>query len=344
MSAPHIDEPDNSIDEELEELTSRLKAFRYLGVKLPFLRRNLRVGFEGRCIERSISIAKSPPPSPSMIVLYRQNDDGECIISTRDEFFKWECPICDVHRQLNNRDMLAFHFQKDHVLLEAEWKQTKTVCALQAIHGHVLRLTSSMQSQWIVILNIPPPPPLSDIFDSGSSDEESEEETPQEDSPEIGSEKEDEAGPSSNEPPEPPPIPVPISAKLRTFSPTPDAIPLTNQDLRGSLPARYPTPPPPHDKLGPAAQYPYLGYQDKIGEMMAVPGKDEPEDTYHQSYSCRPGGPRIYDLLNTLDMERFGVFSWLIVDREEEIYEIDDVRDEDKVMVVLWNRWIFLNR
>ena len=61
-------------------------------------------------------------------------------------------------------------------------------------------------------------------------------------------------------------------------------------------------------------------------------------------YSCRPGGPRIYDLLNTLPLEPFGVLSWLIIDREEELFELDDILDEDKVMLALWNRWIFLNR
>lgn len=60
--------------------------------------------------------------------------------------------------------------------------------------------------------------------------------------------------------------------------------------------------------------------------------------------SCRPGGPRIYDLLNDLPLEPYGVLAWAIVDREEEIYELADVRDEDKVMMALWNRWIFLNR
>jgi hypothetical protein len=61
-------------------------------------------------------------------------------------------------------------------------------------------------------------------------------------------------------------------------------------------------------------------------------------------YSCRVGGPRLYDLLNTLPLDKFGVLAWVILDREEEIFEIDNVRDEDKVMQALWFRWIFLNR
>jgi len=45
-----------------------------------------------------------------------------------------------------------------------------------------------------------------------------------------------------------------------------------------------------------------------------------------------------------MSLEPFGVLSWVILDREEEIFEVDDVRDEDKVMQALWFRWIFLNR
>ncbi|EPQ53586.1 hypothetical protein GLOTRDRAFT_116976 [Gloeophyllum trabeum ATCC 11539] len=36
--------------------------------------------------------------------------------------------------------------------------------------------------------------------------------------------------------------------------------------------------------------------------------------------------------------------SWFVIDKEEEIFELDDVRDEDKVMMALWGRWILLNR
>lgn len=61
-------------------------------------------------------------------------------------------------------------------------------------------------------------------------------------------------------------------------------------------------------------------------------------------YSCRIGGPKLYDILSTLSLDKFGVLAWSIVEREEELFELDDVRDEDKVMLALWNRWIMLNR
>lgn len=103
---------------------------------------------------------------------------------------------------------------------------------------------------------------------------------------------------------------------------------------RGSSPERDPMcsgitregaliPPRKENMQGPAAYHPYLR-----GEMI----------------SCRPGGPRLYDLLNELPLEEFGTLSWSVVDREEEIFEFTDIRDEDKVMLALWNRWIMLNR
>ncbi|KAL4073283.1 hypothetical protein V8B97DRAFT_2005937 [Scleroderma yunnanense] len=81
------------------------------------------------------------------------------------------------------------------------------------------------------------------------------------------------------------------------------------------------------DDFGPSAAFPYL-----------------PKSADGSMYSCRPGGPRLYDMLNTLPLEPFGVLSWTIIDREEELFELDDVLDEDKVILALWNRWITLNR
>ncbi len=52
----------------------------------------------------------------------------------------------------------------------------------------------------------------------------------------------------------------------------------------------------------------------------------------------------MFDLLQMLDMRPFGVLAWTIIEREEEIFESDDIRDEHKVMHALWARWILLNR
>lgn len=229
------------------------------------------------------------------------------------------------------------------------------------------KLIVTFQHRWTITCTIPQPPQPSD---SSEEDEDEDDEEEEEEEEEDGEEEEDllrgrnrdydlpqfRPGELVDEPAQgrsptrnqeilvdlSPTLtsidikPFYTAAKLRLHSPTPATIPLTNRQLRGSLPARFPTPPPPDDQLGPAARYPFLNYQGKADEMASP-------DNY-QSYSCRPGGPRLFDLLNTMDLGEFGVLSWIIVDREEEIYEIDDVRDEDKVMLALWNRWIFMNR
>jgi hypothetical protein len=43
-------------------------------------------------------------------------------------------------------------------------------------------------------------------------------------------------------------------------------------------------------------------------------------------------------------MEPYGILGWAVLDREEEIFESDDIPDEHKVMHALWGRWIFFNR
>lgn len=60
--------------------------------------------------------------------------------------------------------------------------------------------------------------------------------------------------------------------------------------------------------------------------------------------SCRPQGPWLYDLLAGLPLDKFGVLAWSVIDKEEELFEINDTREEEKVMQALWSRWIMLNR
>jgi len=105
----------------------------------------------------------------------------------------------------------------------------------------------------------------------------------------------------------------------------------TTATVAPERPSRYPTPPPADNPLGPAAQRPYLPAKSEYGGP-----------TVYHSY--RPGGQCLFDLLNTLPLDQFGVLDWEILDREEEIYESDDVKEEYKVMHALWARWIMLNR
>ncbi|KAF7430448.1 hypothetical protein PC9H_006155 [Pleurotus ostreatus] len=121
-----------------------------------------------------------------------------------------------------------------------------------------------------------------------------------------------------------PEIPLPASTQPPQAACPPSSRP-------PNLPARCPTPPPKENPLGPAARYPYLPYVSEYGGPTMF-------------YSCRPGGPRLYDLLGTLPMEPFGLMAWYILDIEEEMFDEDHIADELKVVLALWGRWIFLHR
>jgi hypothetical protein len=56
------------------------------------------------------------------------------------------------------------------------------------------------------------------------------------------------------------------------------------------------------------------------------------------------GGPRLYDLLGLPTVEECGLLAWSVIEKEDELFELDDVRDEDKVMMALWGRWIVRGR
>jgi len=43
-------------------------------------------------------------------------------------------------------------------------------------------------------------------------------------------------------------------------------------------------------------------------------------------------------------MSDYGLTSWSLLERDEELFEVDDIRDEEKAMQALWNRWIVSRR
>ncbi|KAJ7072398.1 hypothetical protein C8F01DRAFT_1103861, partial [Mycena amicta] len=89
--------------------------------------------------------------------------------------------------------------------------------------------------------------------------------------------------------------------------------------------------PPDNNPFEPEARYPFL------------PAKSE-WDGPDITYSARPGGPKLYDLLGLLPLEPYGVLAWTVLEREEEIFESDEIPDTHKVMHALWARWIHTNR
>ncbi|RPD56950.1 hypothetical protein L226DRAFT_554330 [Lentinus tigrinus ALCF2SS1-7] len=370
VSASESEREDNVIvlsdsDDDVKELLRALDALTLAEARLqkhkrlPFLLYNLEKGFADRCRRHGIRVEPPNAPRGAVKVVFKYyleaKNSGASSDSGSDareyqtyvgSMVDWRCPMCELHKPFNTREMLNFHLARDHSEVKVSWKE----------------IMVRSEHRWRLDLVIP------DINEREESSSEEDEEPADVQQQEDGhetldqtEERQQEAGPPSREPlfllsTSPPPVTPsttlfsteeveeknvlrlstsPIKPKWRQSS-TPGFIgkrpslpTVTRTSYRGSLPARYPSPPPPHDKLGPAAQYPYIPEKDESGQEL---------------YSCRIGGPRLFDLVSMLPTEQFGVMAWAIVDREEELFEMEDLRDEEKVMLALWNRYIMINR
>jgi hypothetical protein len=86
---------------------------------------------------------------------------------------------------------------------------------------------------------------------------------------------------------------------------------------------------------------------DPLGALGTHPRLSSSVDNDNDSLlglSCRPCGPRLFDIIAKDPISKYGLTSWSLLERDEELFEIDDVRDEEKAMQALWNRWIFFKR
>ena len=87
--------------------------------------------------------------------------------------------------------------------------------------------------------------------------------------------------------------------------------------------------------------------RDPLGALGAYPGLSSSVDDSNDGMlglSCRPCGPRLFDVIARDPISKYGLTSWSLLERDEELFEIDDIRDEEKAMQALWNRWIFFKR
>ncbi|KAI0777180.1 hypothetical protein BD413DRAFT_514026 [Trametes elegans] len=358
-----ISDSDDDISELLEAYdaltlgTARLQKLS----RLPFHLPNLRVGFADRCRRAGVPTEPVEKPDGVVKVIYRYYPEGfdaaedssgeeECqewVGSMTD----WRCPLCQLHKPFNTMAMLNFHLKRDHEQVRVSWSES-----------HI-----NKARRWRITLVLPDYDELDDSTSEEESDSEAKEAAAVKDELEdreveetvlrgtnssiVSQASEPLFLPDLDEPsparPSSPIEPVDMKPKILRRSPSPEegphaeVNPISDREsrqkdvlperksYRGTLPSRYPSPPPPTDPLGPAAQYPFLPEVNAEG---------------HAAYSCRIGGPRLFDLLNDLPLDEFGILSWAIVDREEELFEMGDVRDEDKVMLALWNRWIMLNK
>ncbi|KAJ3733011.1 hypothetical protein DFJ43DRAFT_272692 [Lentinula guzmanii] len=300
---------------------------------LPFLRRTLRTAFKRSFVNYYIG---SPSQKVILRVLLRATSDQSRCSFTLDS---WSCPLCHLLGELDSRQMLDSHLHWHHSGVEVFWLKEEDL-------------------EWRLILSFPVPPTsqsersIAPYFYYASIKE--------------VVDKADHNIPANQsitsltlEDEEDPDVDVDANVRMSPTTPVPDtpasAMSLSFAELSMSSASiafrasqgrsiavaeevqhtpsdsRYPTPPPADNPLGPAARYPYLPATSDDGKIVI-------------QYSCRAGGPYLYDLLDLLPLDEFGVLSWLVLDREAEIFENEDISDESKVMHALWSRWIMLNK
>ncbi|KAL5496171.1 hypothetical protein ACEPAH_3088 [Sanghuangporus vaninii] len=324
------EDPEKELTDALDALTIREARLLARG-QLPFLRRNLRKsmdalgpskwrGHDSDAI-RSIEVTQV---NVVYVIAEYEYPGGSF-------YGRWFCPLCAINLCFNTRGALDTHFYRHHTQCAYEWSDSGDNSLLLKI-----TLPDVSESE-------------SEAEDEGKKeflliDSPSEEENLSSDDqrvlrPQHSPSSQDKPflrGPSvvraqtifSSSPSKAQPS-SPILSPIRPFIVAKTTIPAKLRVLRPPRPIdsedldRYPTPPPFEDLEGPAAVHPYI-----------------PEDTY----SDRPGGPKLYDILNELSLEPFGLMTGHVIEREEDVFELDDTREEDKVMLALWSRWIFLNR
>lgn len=309
--------------------------------------RNLRPCFKDHCYTQDIPTTPKTVPEPELHVLYRyRNIDDEWEDYDGGSISDWRCPLCNFHGIFNTREMLGYHVHRDHEEVQAIWSRSQV---LGEQNGWTLSIqwsyqqtgnisqpagvpeTNAYDSKVSVILSIIP---LDLILRSLDSEPRlmQDERIEREPSPDLNAQMSNVAITAHEDLPrlkceEPDPTisssifgPVLVSAPVAGPPPTvesdgepPRRKPRTGITENGQL-----IPPPKENKWGPAAEPPLE--------------------------SCRPEGPRIYDLLKELPLTDYGVYAWTIIDREEDLFEQEDLADEDKVMLALWNRWIMINR
>ncbi|KAG8216511.1 hypothetical protein J3R82DRAFT_6627 [Butyriboletus roseoflavus] len=274
--------------------------------RLPFLRRNLRSGFQLHC--RMVGVDTKPyslPRTPISVVYTFPLTDGATAhsggfrtTSAKSSMKNWLCPLCDLHNKFDNPRMLEKHLAWDHSSVKVLWDESRR----QTLQ--INKWTSLMRQCSNPVITRRQAP-IRDLSISEFSP----------DSRHVGrSMKSTEADEKS----------------LVRISSTPSG--LASESGSGSV-STIPT--TVEEDLKPKYVMPGTSSH-------AVANPSIRKATVY--YSCRPGGPRLFDFLNTLSLKPYGVLKWVIIDREEELFELDDILDEDKVMQALWFRWIFLNR
>jgi hypothetical protein len=99
--------------------------------RLPFLRRSLRKGFLGRCLQNGVDTRGEKLPDPRVTVVYRLNT---IVDEPPDEYVahmaSWLCPLCELHGRYSTREMLQKHLWWDHREVDVVWDRESVIISL----------------------------------------------------------------------------------------------------------------------------------------------------------------------------------------------------------------------
>ncbi|KAF9022216.1 hypothetical protein BDZ89DRAFT_1163360 [Hymenopellis radicata] len=365
--------PPNLDDDEIQitstpnipppELAKVLQYLRPVS-RLPFLRRNLRTGFYLACKRTGIktdTLPESLAPEVDILFTIHTSDPD---ISHSTKMRGWHCPFCNQHNAFKTQQMLLIHLKWDHSEFEVEchqvfnffdpptdrlhWKLhltlprpdiTPTSANIDDEHTSLSRPSgigvADGRQQAEINLNLAVPTALVEdetmVEEPLASEPQDRHEITELPDNGVHPGPADEGTDNAEE--------SFVGQSLVEKEPHIEDADMIAEVQAGvsSMRIRSPedsssfTAPHQYDFMRPAIRYPYLPFRSYDGG----------NDIY---YSCRPRGPRIYDLLGALSMDKFGVLAWEVLDREEEIFEHNSYPDELKVMQALWARWIKLNR
>jgi len=287
----------------------------------PFLRSHLRRSFLKRCEAEGIPTKGGKMREPEITYVYRTLGSDNTFRATVKH---WGCPLCDTYSKLETQQVLERHLgDKDggHPEVKVEMRKEKVGLPHKSVAQH---LNTFQDYVWTIALVMP---------------EVAEEEEEEVDSwvttqgrtwlfvLSIDCRSESEI------------VEIfPDSAACRqwkAFAPHRQAgtVPMdVDVDLDSSR-----TKHEPEELTLPSAEEIYDDFLDPSIRPPYLPFKTV-------EFSCRPNGPKLYDILGAKSLDQFGILAWSVIDREEELFEMDGVRDEDKVMQALWCRWIMMNR
>ncbi|KAF8521676.1 hypothetical protein JB92DRAFT_2890113 [Gautieria morchelliformis] len=320
--------------------------------RLPFLLRNVRVSFQAWCRDldiRSKADADSESASHLMPLTYEYISPLGELHTYTTTHPRRECPLCCIFGVFSSWEALRKHFRWDHKEIECELILTEVAPRLVVRMKEQIRAPPSLVVSSRDVLSTSPKPIQAPPLQDAGHDAQTEAHQHHAHSPrrpcgnftpsrslslytsvsqKVVTSEAVSVFPSHTDPdagPEPCSIRTPLPQVL-----TPPIASSPRLTIPTTSPrSKPPTPPPIHNPHGPA--HPILVNPDH--PLTGV-----------QPVTYRPTGPHLYDHLSTLPVEVFGHQSWFVLDKEEEIFELTDVLDEDKMLCALWGRWILLNR